>query len=93
MIRILGHRSTAPLEACVRPQAKETQEQTLLEARVVKRRPGAGASEIGGKVHAEIGFLQDIEQAGHGPAAQNLRFQVGARGGRRESSRAAVGEF
>src|SRR5205814_681264 len=65
----------------VRPQPKETEEQTSLETRAVQRRPGAGAGEIVGKVHAEIGFLQDIKQTGHGPAAQDFRFQMGERGG------------
>jgi hypothetical protein len=43
--------------------------------------PCRGAAKEGGKAHAEIGFLQHVEETGHGPSPGNFLFQGNQVGG------------
>jgi hypothetical protein len=53
----------------------QTQEQALLERHAVEVLPGRDTFEDIRKPHAQVGFLEHIEQTGHGPAVSEFRFQ------------------
>jgi hypothetical protein len=77
VILVLRDRRADPLEAGIRAQAEETQEQPALEGPVIETQPGPGLPEVPHKAHAQLRLLQDIREARHRPTARDLGFEAG----------------
>ena len=64
-----------PLEAGVRPQAVQAEQQPLLQGGPVHALEGRGAAEGVAEADAQVGLLEHVEQAGHRPPSRQVRLE------------------